>query len=164
VCVCVCVHVHLCLCVCVCVYADMLPSHRWILDTAHRSGKVILEVISSALTSNLKHSRTLPPSPFSLEPPPSKRSKQGEDSSFNALIENASIRQSSRSFASRRSSTSSIHNHPSYAPSIGSRRSSQIAITTTVELAAHIARESTIPTNSELFPGVVRTCKLRPHV
>ena len=75
---------------------------------------------------------------------------------MNALIENASIRQSGRSFASRRSSQSSIHNHPSYAPSIGSRRSSQIAITNTVEVAAHIARETVTPTGSGLFPGVVR--------
>ena len=117
---------------------------------------MVLEVISSALKSNLKHSRTLPPSPFTMEPPPAKRTKQGESVTVTAEVENAgtSIRQSSRSFGSRRSSSSSIHNHPSYAPSIGSRRSSQIAITSTVEVAAHIARETMQPSPSGLLGTV----------
>lgn len=105
-------------------------------------------MISSALKSNLKHSRTLPPSPFAaLEPPPAKRSKQGEPVTVTAEVENeVSFRQSSGSIASKRSSSSSLHNRPSYAPSIGSRRSSQVAITSTVEVAAHIAREQSAPT------------------
>jgi len=119
---------------------------------------VIIEIISSALKSNLKHSRTLPPSPFTLElsvePPPAKRSKQVESIAIKAEVENeASIRQSSRSFASKRSSSSSLHYHPSYAPSIGSRRSSQIAISSTVEVAAHIAREAMQPAP----PGLLGT-------
>lgn len=128
---------------------------RWLLETAQRSGKAVLEVISSALQSNLKHSRTLPPSPFTSEPPPAKRTKQGEPVTVKAEVENeASVWQSSRSLASKRSSTSSIHNHPSYAPSIGSRRSSQVAITSTVEVAAHIAREAMQPAPSGLLGTV----------
>lgn len=131
-----------------------IKSFRWLLESAQRSGKAVLEVISSGLKSNLKHSRTLPPSPFTMDPPPAKQLKQGEPVTVKAEVENeASIRQSSRSFTSKRSSSSSLHNHPSYAPSIGSRRSSQIAITSTVEVAAHIAREAMQPAP----PGLLGT-------
>ena len=134
-----------------------IHTFRWHLETAHRSGKVILEVISLALKSNLKHSRTLPPSPFSIEPPPAKQSKQSESVTVKAEVENqVSIGQSSRSLISRHSSSSSVHNHPSYAPSIGSRRSSQIAITSTVEMAAHIAREGMQQSQSGFLGTVQR--------
>lgn len=116
---------------------------------------MVLEVISSSLQSNLKQSRTLPPSPFTLDTPPAKRSKQGEPITAKAEIENEPlVQESSKGFVSRRSSSSSIHNHPSYAPSIGSRRSSQIAITSTVEVAAHIARETMQPNSTGLLGPV----------
>lgn len=133
------------------------------MNSAERSNKVRLAIIRSGLVEGLKHSVSRS-NLLDDEPVPRSKSAQlfrkttglvnGEATS--AEVHAADLVRRSRSdytFSKNPglgavegrasvSSRPSLHDHPLYAPSIGSRGSNQSLVSNTVEMAAHLARSS----------------------
>ena len=132
---------------------------RWLMESAERSKRVCLAIIPSGLIEGLVHSvsrmdllerdeRTPVPRSRSMEqllettkPLPNGRlERSAQPSNF---IQRQRSDHATKIRGSARLSRSSLHDHPLYAPSIGSRReSNQSLVSSTVETAAHIARSS----------------------
>lgn len=143
-------------------YLPLLHSaylYRWLMDSAERSKRVCLAIIPSGLIKGLIHSVSrmdlldgdeMTPVPRSrsmeqlletLKPLPNGRlERSAQPSNF---IQRQRSDHATKIRGSARLSRSSLHDHPLYAPSIGSRReSNQSLVSSTVETAAHIARSS----------------------
>ena len=127
------------------------------MDSAERSENVCLTIIPSGLIEGLKHSISRMDLLGEDEKSPSHHSRVTDllegKSLLNGAPESAAkpsdlfprsiSGQILKTRGSGRLSRSSLHDHPLYAPSIGSRRNSnQSLVSSTVETAAHIARSS----------------------
>ena len=110
--------------------SNTLFSHtrRWLLESAYRSGKVILVVVSSGLVSGLKKSHTALTSPFGALENLSTLASTAPSAKLPHRMENKSVH----------SSVSSLQDRLTYTPSLGSRGSDHNLLATTVELAAHL--------------------------
>lgn len=129
------------------------------MDSAERSEKVCLTIIPSGLVEGLKHSV----SRMDLLDEEDRRSPVHHSRSMDQLCEGKGLPngapenvakrsdfaprsisgQNLKTRGSGRLSRASLHDHPLYAPSIGSRReSNQSLVSNTVETAARIARSS----------------------
>ena len=129
------------------------------MDSAERSKRVCLAIIPSGLIEGLKHSVSRMDLLEEAETSPVHRSRSMEqlleatnplpNGKLGSTVQPSNFAQGQRSDhatktrGSARLSRSSLHDHPLYAPSIGSRReSNQSLVSSTVETAAHIARSS----------------------
>lgn len=126
--------------------------HRWLLDSAERSGKVILDVITSGLVDGLKHSISRHDMTAIT---PSCRHKSRSRESINRLrvqklLGSGGGRHLKTVKSEDKPSDSPVlplrpfvHGHPIYAPSIGSQHGSNYSlVSSTVETAAALARSS----------------------
>ena len=107
---------------------------RWLLESAYRSGKVVLVVVSSGLVSGLKKSHTALSSPFGALENLSTLASTAPSAKLPLRVDNKSTR----------SSVSSLQDRPTYTPSLGSRTSDHNLLATTVELAAHLGMKKPV--------------------
>lgn len=130
---------------------------RWLLDSAERSRKVHLSIITSGLIDGLKHSisrhninsmtprssyqrRSRRRSRESLDKKRVQRLLASRTEPSPKVMEKKSFQMQPR----KPRSQSSLHGRPGFAPSIGSQHGSDHSVvSSTVEKAAHIARSST---------------------
>lgn len=112
----------------------LLHARRWLLESAYRSGKVILVIVSSGLVSGLKKSHTALSSPFGALENLSTLANTAPSAKLPLRTDNRSTR----------SSASSLQNRLTYTPSLGSRGSDHNLLATTVELAAHLGMKKPV--------------------
>ena len=146
------------------------------MDSAERSKRVCLAIIPSGLIEGLKHSVSRMDLLEEAETSPVHRSRSMEqlleatkplpNGRLESTAQPSNFAQRRRSDhatkirGSARLSRSSLHDHPLYAPSIGSRReSNQSLVSSTVETAAHIARSS-MRSFSSHRGGAFKVCHL----
>ena len=134
---------------------------RWLLDSAERSQKGFIAVIPAGLLEGLKHavSRMDLADIAATTGQKPKRSRSIADRLHTSHAQHGSTTAEVHSQVKRsktdvgaarnkavgvsaRSSRSSLHDDPRFAPSIGSRSSNHSLVSNTVETAAYLARSS----------------------
>ena len=130
---------------------SFICTFRWLLDSAARHGLVSLATLPSALLEGLKHSVSRQDL-LSLTPVPKQKRSRSLDNISKIRRPDHPQPSGSHSEVKRSKTDVATRNRPlvmdpRFTPSIGSRTSSRSVVSSTVEMAAHLARSSGVVTN-----------------